>query len=261
MMSRSTSFGTLVVATGDTGSARSVNSAPKPPSRLQAGARLLRREGVVGVARSVAQRIQQRIWVTETHIWYEVTPDGASQNWYLSADTRLISGGESHLSALAALPTPVSEREAMRRLADGVELWLVMRDDEALFACWTFRDHAPVLAAPGGTLELPAGVVVVEDVVTADQHRGGGIAPAALATIARRMNRSVTQRLLAKVERSNGASRRAFRKAGFRPVARMHRAERGPFTMVNVESAQGGNFARLLSDRLDRSTGTDEVDA
>ena len=175
-------------------------------------------------------------------------------------ETSLVTGDASHIHLLEALPTEVTEREARRRLAEGAELWLVTRAGEPLFACWLFRDSAPLLAAPGGELQLPEGVVVVEDVATAEHHRGNGIAPAALATIARRMNRRNTRRLLAKVERGNRASRRAFRKAGFRAVAHMHRRERGPFTAVQIDGSPEHGAARLLTKRLDPGSAAGWVD-
>jgi hypothetical protein len=83
---------------------------------------------------------------------------------------------------------------------------------------------------------------------------------AALATIARRIDRRVTHRLLAKIERDNRASRRAFRKAGFR-VARMQRTERGLFRRLDIEPTADGAGARLLTEQLGQSPRPDQGDA
>ena len=58
--------------------------------------------------------------------------------------------------------------------------------------------------------------------------------------------------MLAKVDHRNRASRRAFRKAGFRPVAQMHRQERGPFTSVSVEAMPQRPAVAMLRKRLNR---------
>jgi hypothetical protein len=194
---------------------RSTQHTRRPPSRLQAGVRALCREGLIRVGAKIAARIRQRLWVTETHLWYEVSPDTAALNRHLPLDTQLVPGYAEDLYLLDELPTSATEREARRRLADRPELWHVIREEE------------PV---------------------------------AALATIARRIDRRVTHRLLAKIERDNRASRRAFRKAGFR-VARMQRTERGLFRRQDIEPTADGAGARLLTEQLGQSPRPDQGDA
>jgi RimJ/RimL family protein N-acetyltransferase len=197
----------------------------------------------------VTERVRQRAWVSESHVWYELRLEGHRAE--LPADTRLCRGDARHIPALSALPSHVTPAEAQRRLDDGADLWMAWQGDEPVFACWVFADDAPVAAAPGGTLDLPAETMVVEDVATAYRHHGRGIAPVALAALAAELGRSGS--VIAKVEQDNRASRRAFRKAGFRPVAWMHRRERGPLTAVEVEPQRNTRNARFLREALTRS--------
>jgi GNAT superfamily N-acetyltransferase len=206
---------------------------------------------VAGTALQVARRIRQKAWASESHVWYALSAGDVPAR-DLPPGALVLAADEAFLAELAALPTTVTEREARRRLAGGAQLWLVMSGGEPMFGCWLFRESAPVPGAPDGSLDLPEGFIVVEDVVTAEHYRGLGIAPAALATIARRVSVGGPQLLLAKVQRTNRPSRRAFRKAGFRSIARMHRRERGPFTAMHVQPAREHRAARVLQERLSR---------
>ena len=227
----------------------------RPGRLIRAGRRSLRRRGLLGTAQAAVSRVRQRAWVDESHVWYELPVEGGptADDASLPSKTRLFEADERHLPLLERLPTPVTAREAKRRLRGGAELWLAMRGDEPLFGAWLFKDDAPVAAAPHGHLELPDELVIVEDVATADSHRGRGIAPGVLSALAARLDRRRTRAVLAKVEHQNRPSRRAFRKAGFRPIARMHRQERGPFTAVQVEpERRESRSAHFLRDRLAR---------
>jgi len=66
----------------------------------------------------------------------------------------LVRAGEEDLRLLEDLPT-VSARVARRRLAAGVDLWIVREGDRGVFACWTFLERTPALAAPAGGSRCP----------------------------------------------------------------------------------------------------------
>ena len=135
---------------------------------------------------------------------------------------------------IGMLPTPVPVDEARRRRAEGAQLWFVLHGEDPAFACWIFPERAPVRAAATRVLEMPEGVVTLEDSFTGADHRGKGIASAAWTEIARTVRGQGAEVVITKVAVENVPSRKAVVKAGFREASLMRLRRRGPRERVTV---------------------------
>jgi ribosomal protein S18 acetylase RimI-like enzyme len=200
-------------------------------------ARALRLHGPAGMARIAGRRAGRRLRADESHVWYGLDVNGERPRRELPDGLELRKAADPDLASVEQLPgaEPVS---AMRRgLSQGHELWIVCEGDRTAFVCWVHLSTAPVLAAPRGMLELPAGVACLEDSVTSPDYRGRGVAPAAWCGIADALAASGYKSMITKVETDNVASRRAVEKAGFVEIATMRLARRWPITRVSVVAA------------------------
>jgi RimJ/RimL family protein N-acetyltransferase len=188
----------------------------------------VRRYGLVGSGRRVLTKAISVGYLHEEHVWYSLELATERSRRPLPDRLRLArERGEEE-------PPPLAGEEARDRLAVGAEMWVVRDDDQAAFACWIFRERAPVLACRTGWLEIPAGAVVLEDSITSPAFRGRGIAPAAWSAIADFLAAEGLQRMLTKVEVENTASRRAVEKASFAEVAIMRLTRLGPRKRVEI---------------------------
>ena len=120
--------------------------------------------------------------------------------------------GDDQLAGAVEMGQRIEEVRARR--AAGNDLWLAEDDGGPLFRCWIYRGRAPVLAAPGGWLELPADTVVLEDSATTPRARGRGIAPGAWTAIADSLRDEGLAHMITKVGVENEASRRAVARRG-----------------------------------------------
>lgn len=216
-----------------------------------------RRHGVTGSllrAVSVTRReLGRHITLHEQHVWYmrDLSVSGSPPQWPENIElSKLSEDGVPYLSQLAT----VGRMEARRRLTQGAELWLAREGSQAVFACWIFRKRAPVLAARGGWLELPDGVVCLEDSVTSPAYRGRGIAPAAWNRVADELRHDGSKTIITKVASDNVPSRRAVERAGFRAVATMTFNRCGLNTRVKIDDMieRGDRIANYLIARLSR---------
>ncbi len=199
------------------------------PQRAASLARLtsegLSRYGVAGcverLARVAGNRLRELPGVAECHIWYVLELPAGRRALSLPVGFECARAGMDALALLGEFET-LGMLEARHRLASGAaQLWLARVAGEVASICWIFRGRTPVRAVPGGWLSLPADVVCIEDVVTANQYRGLGLAPATWVLVAEAQARTGVRAVISKVETDNVSSRRAFLKAGFRPVASM----------------------------------------
>ena len=218
-------------------------------------ARVLRRHGPAGIARLAAARATAQMRLDEEHVWYGLELSSATGRPFDGAgeSLRLVEPRTpQELAPFDDLPTLDSAR-AWARVQEGGRPWLVLDGTVPAFACWTFVDRAPMVAAGGGWLALRAEDVVLEDSVAAPIARGRGIAPRTWDHIAGVLAADGAARMLTKVETSNAPSRRAVTKAAFREVAIMRLRRRGPFTRVHVEvldaNPVGAHLARSLNRR------------
>ena len=137
--------------------------------------------------------------------------------------------------------------EVRDRRAAGNDLWLAEDEGGPLFRCWIYRRRAPVLAAPGGWLEIPAETVVLEDSATTPRARGRGIAPGAWTAIADSLRDEGLTHMITKVGVENEASRRAVVKAGFREIGVMRLVKAGPRKRTTVAQPAPGLGADLAA--------------
>ena len=105
----------------------------------------------------------------------------------------------------------------------------------------------PVLAAPGGWLDLPAVTVVLEDSATTPRARGRGIAPGAWTAIADSLRDEGLAHMITKVGVENEASRKAVAKSGFREIGVMRMVKRGPRKQTTVSGATPGLGTELAA--------------
>ena len=209
----------------------------------------LRRNGVGGTARLAGGRTRRAVYLQETHIWYALEI-GTELPRELPPGYELVSDPSGEAAA-GPLDGPRPETES--RLSAGAERWLVLDGGETAFRCWIFPTRVPMIAAAGGWLALPPGIVCLEDSATAPNHRGRGIAPAAWSAIAGRLaTRPQVRAMITKVEEENVASRKAVEKSGFREVAVMKLTRAGLWTRVRVAAFPGEPVAAALAERLER---------
>lgn len=212
--------------------------------------RALRRHGVRGTARRVRSRARNAVYLDETHIWYSLEI-GTELPRELPPGCELRSDRGGDAAPAGPLGEPASAAEA--RFSAGGERWRVREGSEVAFRCWTFPSLAPMIAASGGWLELPPGVVCLEDSATAPAHRGRGIAPAVWSAIARSLaGRPQVRTMVTKVEEENLASRKAVEKSGFREIGVMQMRRAGPRARVRFDPFPGESVAAALAERLSR---------
>jgi RimJ/RimL family protein N-acetyltransferase len=179
----------------------------------------VRRDGAAATAREIVRRVRKLAYLREEHLWYQLDLDDSRPRRELPEEVRLVRAQPSDADAVAALGQ--EPEEARRRLEAGNDLWLVFDGDDPLFACYTFRQATPVMAASHGTLELPPGAACLEDSVAAPAARGRGIGPGAWTLIGDELAKDGYVALVTKIETGNVPSRKAAEKVGFREVAVM----------------------------------------
>jgi RimJ/RimL family protein N-acetyltransferase len=207
----------------------------------------IRRDGPAETAREVVRRVRKVAYLREEHLWYQLDLTDSRPRRELPEEVRLVRATEADADAVAALGQEPAE--ARRRLEAGNDLWLVFDGDDPLFACYTFRQATPVMAASHGTLSLPPGAACLEDSVAAPAARGRGIAPGAWTLVGDQLAKDGFSALVTKIETANAASRKAVEKVGFREVAVMqHR--RVAMRRRTAVQAVGNGLGEELAARL-----------
>lgn len=211
--------------------------------------RYLRRHGLRSTVGRAAHHVRSRVYLRETHVWYELPLGAARPRVSLPPELTLVRGSEDDLPLLAELPTAPIEEEARRRMEAGADLWLVLDGRRLAFACWIFRDLMPMIAARDGQLVLPPEIVCLENSVTSAAYRGRGIAPAAWSSLADELESSEAEFIITKIEESNTPSRRAIVKSGFHESATMHFRRLG-FRRRTLVQAGTGATVNWLTEQL-----------
>lgn len=195
--------------------------------------RALARRGPLAVARRAVGIAWERLYLAETHVWYELVLDGERAPRPLEEGLDLVESDDRQVGLLDQLPA-MSPRDALRLRSRGARLFLVLEDGRPLFACWIHTGKTPAIAARGGWLPLPPGTVCLEDSLTSPAARGRGVAPAAWSELAGRLAAEGVERMITKVGVENAPSRKAVEKAGFREVAVMRLRRVGPRARVTI---------------------------
>jgi hypothetical protein len=209
----------------------------------------LRRHGLRGTIHQVITRTRTKLYVDETHVWYELALVNDRPRPALRPGLELIRARSDDLSLLEELPT-VSTVEGRHRMETGNDLWLVLDGRQPVFACWTFSNSAPVEAATNGRLDLSSEITYMEDSVTSPSYRGrGAIAPSAWSQVADRLENAGVKAMITKVGEDNKVMRWAMVKSGFREIAVMHFHRRGLREHTAVRLGTGAT-ARWLAEQL-----------
>jgi GNAT superfamily N-acetyltransferase len=211
----------------------------------------IRRYGIAGSVKLAVSMGGGLIYRRERHVWYALDLAGEREPVEPRAEFSLIRAGLDDLVLLEQLPT-VGLSTARQRLFSGADLWIVHENGRAAFSCWIFRNRTPALAARGGWLDIPPGVVCLEDSVTSPHYRGRGVAPGAWSGIANRLRVEGDSVMITKVEERNTPCRRGLEKAGFRPVASMSLLRLWPASRVAVLPHGDDDVAAFLVERLSR---------
>jgi hypothetical protein len=212
------------------------------PSDLKDHARrIVRRHGVRGAARRVIGRARPRRREETEFVWYvldlsrEDRPHRPLEEGLVFRaggvdDLPILMQMESHFEVSSA-----SETLVRLRVEEGSTPWLVLDGDQLLFSCWTLRGNIPV----GGLarLDLPDGVMGLEDSIAAPAARGRGIAPATWALVADRLAADGQRWMITKIGAENRPSRVAIEKAGWVEAGRMRIVRRDWRTVIRVALA------------------------
>jgi hypothetical protein len=211
----------------------------------------VRRHGLKGTIDQVIIRTRTKLYLDETHVWYELALVTDRPRPALRPGLELIRARTDDLSLLEEFPT-VSIVEGRLRMEAGNDFWLVLDGRQPVFACWTFSNSAPVEAATNGRLDLLSEIAYLEDSVTSPSYRGrGAIAPAAWSQVADRLEKAGVKSMITKVGEDNKVMRWAIVKSGFREIAVMHFRRRGLRAHTAVRGGTGAT-ARWLAEQLTR---------
>jgi GNAT superfamily N-acetyltransferase len=207
-----------------------------------------RRYGLKGTISKILTVARKRIYLDETHVWYKLSLATDRAHVARLPGLSLIQASVRDLPLLDQLPS-IDPYEGRRRMEAGHDLWLVMKGQQPVFACWVFHGSVPVIAARQGHIALPPEIVVFEDSVSSLAYRGRGIGIAAWPKIADRLRQTAATTVLTKVEEDNMAARRAFLKSGFREISTMHFQRRGPWKGLTIQ-VENGATASWLAEQL-----------
>lgn len=201
--------------------------------------RYLRRHGVRPTLWRVRDKLVALVYLHEVHVWSTL---GLAEDRPRPA---LPPGYVMHRAGVAELPEledlGVDPAQSRKRLATGAELWVIRHDDRLVYSGWVFHGYVPTVAAASGAVPLPAGMANPEDMVTAPEHRGRGLASAAYALIfddLARDGRAST--IIGKVPEDNRANRRALEKSGWREFAVVDFRRLGWRRRATVRPVPGG---------------------
>ena len=188
---------------------------------------LVRRHGVGGAVKTIAERVSPwSKWSTE-FVWYRLdTEDPERPRRELKEGFVLRRGSVDDMDLLNQLPADqlvaaLTPELVSERLSDGASLWIVEKEGKAAFCCWNFYGSAPVRGAEGGVVRLPDDAFVLEDSISSPDFRGQGVAPGAWTAIADANRDEGRRNMITKVTVENEPSRKAVEKAGFKDVARL----------------------------------------
>jgi hypothetical protein len=199
----------------------------------------LRHHRVKGTLRWAIRRALSKLYLDETHVWYELLLSSDRPRQPLRPGLELIRAGADDLPLLNELPS-VSEYRAKKRIEAGNDLWLVLNDRQPIFACWIFHDSIRLLAARSGQLALPSGTVCMEDSIISPYYRGRGIiTPSACSQVADRLEKRGVKSIITKVEADNKVMRLVLTRSGFREIAVMHFRRAGFRQHATVRSETG----------------------
>jgi hypothetical protein len=231
---------------------RMATSAARTTRPLGRAVTVVERHGLRGTAQRardwVLTPLWQRVHLNEEHVWITVpdVPDPLA----IPDGYTLRAGTEDDLEALAAMGgiAPATGRRYLQR---GARLYVATYGDELAFTTWVHVGAVPTVAAQGGELALPDGILSFEDSLAAPDHRRSGIALAAAEVITRREYAAGAKALISRIAVDNTAALRWAEKMGAKPVATVRLRRLFGGQRVTVTPIAGGEaIAELLAERL-----------
>lgn len=198
----------------------------------------LRDEGIWRTSCLVGRRMRDRwgplLWMHELHVWSTADLRAERPHLPLADGLKAIRATAAHLDLLEDLGA-VGADQALDRLSRGAELWMVLEGERPVYAGWLFHAQAPTVAARSGWIDLPPRVANPEDMITAPDYRGRGLASAMYTVIfdtLQREDRADT--VVGKVPVDNIANRRALAKSGWQEFAVVDYRRIGPWRRTRV---------------------------
>lgn len=210
------------------------------------------RNGVAGtlarVRRYVVGPLLRRVYLSERQVWISVPP--LSQAPALPDGYVLRHGTAADLDAVAAIGG-IRPETGLAHLRRGAVLYTAWHDGDLAFSIWVHRDAVPAVAARGGMLALPDGVVSFEDALAAPAHRASGIAVAAVDHAVVDQVRHGARAMVTRTDADNTRAQRWAAKMGHTAVADVRVRRIGPLRRVQVRPlVSGDSVAALLVDAL-----------
>lgn len=199
----------------------------------------IRLRGAKATALEAAHSIRNKLYLEETHVWYELPlkyPMNADRpKLDLKPGMELVRGGEEDLPLLDDFPS-ISGPDAKIWLESGSSLWILFDGWEPVFVCWTFRGPARFKAAQGW-ISLPPEVVLMEESAASPLYRGRGLlAPVVWSQIADRLQDTGAASLITKVEEQNKVMRWSLSRAGFREIFTASFRRTGPLSHTAIRA-------------------------
>lgn len=212
-------------------------------SGISAVSERLRHYGLRGSVNETIRVARKRVSLDYSHIWYELPLKGDRPRKSLSSELTLIKASEDDLPLINELPT-LREEAARRRMRAGNDLWLVLKERQPVFACWILYSSVPTQVARNAGLELPPGIVCLEDSVASPTYRGKGTAAATWSEVADNLEQSGATTMITLIEDGNKAVELALRKGGFKEIARTHFLRKGvrEQTVIRAEPCATGEW-------------------
>ncbi len=221
--------------------------------------RHLVRHGPAKTFHTVASRVRPFVYLHETHVWSTLNLAESRPHLALPEGFEMFRASSAEVPLLEELEVDVEQ--SRRRLAEGAELWMIRHHNEIAYSGWIFHGHAPTIAACGGAVRLPPGMVNPEDMVTAPRYRGRGLASAGYSLIFDDLQRTGrATRIVGKVPEDNTANRRALVKSGWQEFAVVDFRRVGPWRRSRVRpvpndagqlpSAAGDEMTRWLQSEM-----------
>ncbi len=219
---------------------------------LARAARAVSRHGLRGAAhrahRWLLTPLWRRIYLSEEHVWVSVPEHTATVA--VPPGYAMRAGTADDLAALADMGG-IAPAVARRYLERGARLYVATYEGELAYSTWIHTGSVPAVAARGGELALPDGVVSFEDSLAAPAHRRSGIALAVSHEVSAAEHRAGARLIITRVAVDNVAARKWGQKMGCTEVA-IVRLRRVLFRRrVTVSPIAGGEaVAQLLAERL-----------
>ncbi len=238
----------LTSASTDVGARR----ATATERRLGRAATAVSRHGLRGAA-SRAQRwllapLWRRMYLSEEHVWVIVPEHTTAVR--IPKGYVMRAGTPDDLPELAAMGG-IAPALARRYLDQGARLYVATYEGALAYSTWIHAGSVPMVAARGGELALPDGVVSFEDSLAAPAHRRSGIALAVSHEVSAAEHRAGATLIITRVAVDNVAARKWAQKMGCPEVATVRLRRLLGHQRVTVAPIAGGEaVAQLLAEGL-----------